>query len=333
MTYDRKPYGPWRPVFIRLWQDEKFLALSQDARYLWLYLLTGPHTCQIPGLSCAGERGLAESLGWELKAFREAFLQIERKAMVEVDWKACVVWLPSAIKYDPPSSPNVVKSWPKAVQMIPPCDLRDRAIVRLGRFLRAEDFAEAFSKAFTKAFPSVRVKPLPKPSLKPLGNQEAGNQKQEAGVKETTATSVADDRKSQEVPSRKKKKTPSVGDLWKIVDDPDVVLEDNCFGDYITFLRLWGADGQRYSPSPGKDLAILGRLRKTHGSKVRQIVERYFDPGDDWCREKGLGLELLPHFAKKDLCAPRKPLAVKGGALARAANRAGDGAEGLFDRD
>ena len=53
--------GWYRNVSVRMWGDEKFRRLFQDAKLLWLYLLTGPHTTILPGLF---ERGKAQ-LGFE----------------------------------------------------------------------------------------------------------------------------------------------------------------------------------------------------------------------------------------------------------------------------
>ena len=77
---------------------------------LFVYLLTGPHTTNIPGLFSAGEAGLAEALGWPLKGFREAFGEACRKPLVKADWKARLCWIPNAIKFNKPESPNVVRS-------------------------------------------------------------------------------------------------------------------------------------------------------------------------------------------------------------------------------
>src|SRR3990172_698570 len=40
----------YRKIDIRMWGDAKFCALSEKARYLWIYLLTGDHTTSLPGL-------------------------------------------------------------------------------------------------------------------------------------------------------------------------------------------------------------------------------------------------------------------------------------------
>ena len=155
----------YRKIEVKVWTDAKFRSLSPIppcGQGLWLYLLTGPDTCNIPGCYRATEAGLASSLNWPLKAFREAFREIAELGMVEADWKNHVVSVANAIKYNPPQSPNVVKSWSAAWDCIPECELKLIVWQRLKAFLEGLD--EAFLKAFAKA--------CRKPSAKPSLNQE-----------------------------------------------------------------------------------------------------------------------------------------------------------------
>jgi prepilin-type processing-associated H-X9-DG protein len=118
--------------------DERFRRLSSPApsgQYLWLYLLTGPHTCPIPGLFSAGEAGLAEALKWATRGFRRAFGELERQGMARADWQARVVWIPKAIKHNEPESPSVVTSWRKWLDEMPECDLKREAVEEIGRYL------------------------------------------------------------------------------------------------------------------------------------------------------------------------------------------------------
>ena len=125
-----KVSGRYRKVEVRTWGDEKFRALSPIppcGQGLWLFLITGPHTGPIPGLFRAGRASMAEELDWELEAFDEAFREAFRQGMVKADFKARVVWLPSAIKHNKPESPNVVRSWATEFDLIPECDLKREA--------------------------------------------------------------------------------------------------------------------------------------------------------------------------------------------------------------
>ncbi len=121
-----------------MYGDEKFRALSRPApngRSLWVFLLTGPHTTPLPGLSSAGEAGLAEALGWTIGGFRRAFAEIAKQGMARADWEARVLWIPRAIRYNEPENPSVVKGWLRWLDEIPQCDLKREAVTEIGQHL------------------------------------------------------------------------------------------------------------------------------------------------------------------------------------------------------
>jgi hypothetical protein len=144
----------YRKIETRIWNDEKFHALSDRAKLVFLLILTHPHMTSL-GAMRATIPGMASELGWTEKAFREAFTEVFRKALVEHDEKACFVALPRFLRYNRPESPNVVKSWADAVDLLPECNLKTVLLQRV------KDFAEAFGEAFAKALPEAFRKALP----------------------------------------------------------------------------------------------------------------------------------------------------------------------------
>lgn len=187
----------YRKVSVRMWGDEKFRRLSApppNGRTLWLYLLTGPESGILPGVIVAGEAGLAEALGWSLKGFREAFAEVSREGLAEADWSARLVWVPKAPVHNQPQSPNVIKAWGEAWDLVPECALKSRVLEALEGFTQGlgEGFAKAFQEAFRKALPQV----LPKPGAVAV-----------AGAGAVTGSS------SEERPSRKASADPSPSEL------------------------------------------------------------------------------------------------------------------------
>ncbi len=167
----------FRKIDVRIHGDQKFRNLSAPCpcgRYLWFYLLTGPHTISIPGLACVGEAALAEALRWPMKAFREAFQEVFREGMAEADWEARVLWIPRAIFYNPPESPNVIKSWAAYWDEIPECALKVKAYHHFKGFL--EGFAKAFQDSFGKA------------CGKPMANQEQEQEQEQKQEQEHPPT-------------------------------------------------------------------------------------------------------------------------------------------------
>ena len=170
----------YRKIDTRMWGDSKFRKLSSpgpSAKYLWIYLLTGPHTTNLPGLFRAGEMSLAEEIGWSLEGFREGFAELFANGLVNADWKARVVWIPNAVKYNPPDNPNVVKSWRDAWDEVPECSLKNEAYQGLQGFTKG--LGEGFAKAFIEG------------CAKGMANQEQ-EQEQEQNINSLPQTAFAD---------------------------------------------------------------------------------------------------------------------------------------------
>lgn len=168
--------GRYRKIDPRIWGDQKFKALSKpqpNGQTLWLYLLTGPHTNGCPGLYHLGEQGLAESLGWSLKQFRERFRELLREGLVKADWEARVLAIFNVFKkYDTPDNPNVIKFWGKCFDEIPECELKAEYYRELKQFL--EGFGEGFRKGFAEGFgePYAKSITITIPEPEPFHNQK-----------------------------------------------------------------------------------------------------------------------------------------------------------------
>lgn len=146
--------GRYRKVDPRIWNDEKFRTLSDDGQLVFLFMMTHPHMTSL-GAMRATLPGLASEKGWPEKRFAKAFREALAKAMLKHDPKASFVGLPNFLKYNPPESPNVVKSWSVALDLIPECRLKDELLQHV------KDFTEAFQKAFQKALPKDFAKSMP----------------------------------------------------------------------------------------------------------------------------------------------------------------------------
>lgn len=135
----------------RIWTDARFRKLSRpapNARDLFLYLLTTPAATQIPGLVALGESAMAEDLEWPVAGLRKSLVELEQAGMVKVDRVARLLWLPNAIKHNPPRSSDNVKGWAKFWRMLPECDLlAEAARTMMDAFLvRGGAFPAAFAR-------------------------------------------------------------------------------------------------------------------------------------------------------------------------------------------
>jgi hypothetical protein len=143
----------YRKVDLRIWGDDRVRRLSipkPNGRDCWLYLLTAKETTILPGAIPAGPAALSESLRWPLAGFRLAFAEVEREGMAVADWEAGLVWVPKAMRHNPPENPNVAMAWGKAFADLPDCALKAAILEQVEVFLK--DLGEGFPKGFRKGF-------------------------------------------------------------------------------------------------------------------------------------------------------------------------------------
>jgi hypothetical protein len=157
----------YRKVDPRIWNDAKFRALNNHGKLLFFMLLTHPGMTAL-GAMRATPSGLAEELGWEVEAFRKAFGDVLSKGMAEHDAKACLIALPKFIRYNQPESPNVIKAWVGALDLLPECDLKTEIVQRAKAIVgeMTEGFGKAFAEAFGQAMPYQEPKQEPKQKQK-----------------------------------------------------------------------------------------------------------------------------------------------------------------------
>lgn len=142
----------YRKVEVRIWNDEKFNALSSNAKLVFFMLLTHPHMTPI-GAMRGTPNGLAAELKMDLKDFQEAFQEVLSKAIAKHDEDASFLWLPNFLKYNKPESPNVIKAWVSSVDMLPECELKAASLLAAKGYTEGltEGYAKAFNEAFGKA--------------------------------------------------------------------------------------------------------------------------------------------------------------------------------------
>ena len=170
--------GRYRKIDPRVWNDEKVRELSDDAKLVFLFGLTHPYLTQL-GAMRATLSGLAEELKWPIERLRKAFGEAFAKGIVKGDDKAPFIWFPNFLKYNRPESPNVIKSWGLALDLLPECPTKNELIQSV------KAFTEALPKAFREALPKAFTEGLPKG----LPNQEQ-EQKQEQKREKDISTST-----------------------------------------------------------------------------------------------------------------------------------------------
>ena len=182
----------FRPIDVRIWNDARFMKLSDDGKLMFLLVLTHPGMTML-GAMRGTIAGLAAELGWPAERGREAFSELLNAdhALVEHDEQARFIGLPNFLKYQPPANGNVVKSWREPLELIPECDLKTQLIQRIRAHVRSRGpefvaaletvlgtVAETVSRTVCQTVPRQIGKPSRNGLPNGMANQEQ-NQNQE----------------------------------------------------------------------------------------------------------------------------------------------------------
>lgn len=140
----------YRKIDTRIWNDAKFNSLDATGKLAFFMLLTHPMMTAV-GAMRGTPGGLAEEMGFREDAMRFAFLDAFRdiigKGMAEYSEDASLIALPNFVKYNPPTSINMIKAWENCLEFLPECDLKTKVIQR------AVAYADGMAKAFRDAIP------------------------------------------------------------------------------------------------------------------------------------------------------------------------------------
>lgn len=145
----------YRKVEPRMWDDERFAALSPEAKLTWLCILTGPHTTALPGLSVCGVASLAEAIRYGIDTVSKALDELVAKGLVKANLGARVILVPNAPRYNPCPNVKVLKGWLSLWKNVPDCAEKYAYIKHLRASL---DFSQEWSAtAWGQTFDTVSV--------------------------------------------------------------------------------------------------------------------------------------------------------------------------------
>ena len=133
---ERRVKHRYARVSRRMSSDAKVAQLSRPqpcGLSLWRYLLTCRQGGLLPGVICMGPAAIAEANGWTIQQYRIPYAELYRIRLIDADEQAGLLWLPNALKHDPPANGKVVTSWSRWWDEVPECALK----TRIYRALRA----------------------------------------------------------------------------------------------------------------------------------------------------------------------------------------------------
>jgi len=233
----------YRKIDPRVWNDRKFRGMSDDAKLVFLFILTHPSMTAL-GAMRATMAGLASELGWETKDFGEAFREASSKGMLEADEEASFVGAPNFVKYNAPESPNVITAWRECLSLIPECDRLDTLLARVKAVIDGK--AEAFRKAFAEAFPQAIAHP---------SNQEQEPEQEQEQENKDNATAA------QTRPGRNKSATAADGDNPGFTTFWDAYPAHDRKQDKPKCLKLW--QSRKLEPRAAEIVTALAKWRSS----------------------------------------------------------------------
>ena len=112
----------YQKIHTKIWQDEKFILLTDDARYLFLYLMTSPHSNAI-GIYVLPKKYIEGDLDWDAKQLREPFTELLQKGLIYYDEKVSLLVITNHLKYNPLENGNQVKYAVNQIAALPKSEI------------------------------------------------------------------------------------------------------------------------------------------------------------------------------------------------------------------
>lgn len=131
-----------------IWHDEKFRGLDEDARILFLYLLTSPHS-NMMGLFYLPELYACSDLQWEPERYRRGINTLCHTLLIEVDRD--IIWVKNYLKHNQIKGEKQVTGLANRLMALPDTKLINSFIQSLGKHLLKADFKK-FKELYTKPY-------------------------------------------------------------------------------------------------------------------------------------------------------------------------------------
>jgi len=154
-----------------IWHNPKFRGLSEDARQLWLYLISCPHGNSI-GCFLLPEEYVAYDMQWVSKRVSKHVRELVSKGFLERDETTSLTRILGWWGHNTIENANVAKAAIKLLRALPHCTTRTNAFSDLNelgnRF--ANEIINEFANEFRNIEPEIEPEPEPR---KQLGSPQA----------------------------------------------------------------------------------------------------------------------------------------------------------------
>ena len=136
-------------IATKFWQDEKARRLSDDAKLLYLYVLTSPHS-NMAGYYVLPKPYVAYDLQWLPERLDKALAELLRTGLIKYCEQSDVVFIPNFFKYNPIQNRNQAVGVAKRVSELPANTLQKDFLAAVKRF--AQPFLELFAERLAEWF-------------------------------------------------------------------------------------------------------------------------------------------------------------------------------------
>lgn len=108
----------YQRIHSQIWADEKFRALSESAKFLFLYILTSPHGNSI-GVYVLPKQYIACDLEWSDKQLSIPFDELLAAGLILYDDPSRLICIKNQLKHNPLENPKQVKAAERIVAALP----------------------------------------------------------------------------------------------------------------------------------------------------------------------------------------------------------------------
>lgn len=133
----------------KVWQDDKFRTISDEAKLLYLYILTSQHSNMI-GYYLLPKPYVAYDLKWLPEQLDKRFTELLQIGLVKYCDKGDVVLIPNFLKYNTIQNPNQAKGAVNRLKEVPQNTLVDEFLTCIKEY--AEPFVEEFKEALPQGY-------------------------------------------------------------------------------------------------------------------------------------------------------------------------------------
>ena len=157
-----------------LWTDDKYKRLSDDGKFLFIYLFSCPHR-NILGYYFLPIPYGSFDLGWDTKRFTKGLDELSKNDFISYDYDTNIIFVKNFLRYNPLENPNQAKGAIKALRSLPE-NVVDKGLIKC---------LEQTNKPF--------IEPLLELLYERLAKQETEEEEETEEVKESNVPASAED--------------------------------------------------------------------------------------------------------------------------------------------